>query len=120
MSAVDRVRVQGGIVAECAATMVRTGLLRPEHPRVFVRAAKAQRKWDRTPAGGVAANAERYGDDVCIVDEAGTVSHAGLHDRTNRLANALAGLGVGPGNQIGVLCRDHRYFVDALIASSKV
>ena len=108
------------LIVENAATLVRTGLLRPEHPRKFIGAAKAQRKWDRTPAGGVASNAVRHGDKVCLVDEAGTVSHAELHDHTNRLANALAASGVRAGDGVGVLCRDHRYFVYALIASSKL
>jgi fatty-acyl-CoA synthase len=112
--------MSAAIVWESASTLVRSGLLRPEDPRTFVAAAKAQRKWDRSPAGGIAANAIRYGDEICLVDEAGEMSFNELHERTNRLANALAGAGIGAGDQIGILCRDHRYFVYGLIAASKL
>src|SRR6201999_1544745 len=102
--------MSAGVILESATTLVRTGLLRPEDPRTFVRAAQATRRWDRSPAGGGAADALPYGDEVCLVDDAGELSFNELHSHTNQLANVLAGLGIGPGNQIGILCRDHRYF----------
>ena len=43
-----------------------------------------------------------------------------VHDRTNRLANALAELGVEPGEGVGVMCRDHRGFIDATVALAKL
>ena len=103
-----------------AAVLARAGVLRPLPPRTFVGVAKAVRKWDRTPAGAVAQNAVRYGDRECIVDERGTVSFAELHRRTNALANALAARGLGPGRPVGLLARDSRWFVETVIACSKL
>ena len=60
------------------------------------------------------------GDATCLIDDEGTLSHAELDERTNRLANALAGRGVGAGNGIGLLCRDNRHFVETLVAASKL
>src|SRR5262249_20826027 len=38
----------------------------------------------------------------------------------NGLARGLAGLGVEPGSVVGILCRNHRYFLDVTAACSKV
>ena len=43
-----------------------------------------------------------------------------MDDRSNRLANALSDAGVLEGEGVGVMCRNHRYFVDAIIALSKL
>ncbi|HEY2636450.1 MAG TPA: AMP-binding protein, partial [Solirubrobacteraceae bacterium] len=116
----ERIEATARTAADTATVLVRTGLLHPEPPGRFLRAARASHRWGRTPGGVVAANAIRHGDRPCLIDDAGAVSHVELHDRTNRLANALAGLGLGPGDGIGLLCRDHRHFVEALVATSKL
>lgn len=103
-----------------ARVLLRTGLVRVEPPRVFLRTVRASRRWDRTPAGAVAVNAERHGDRVALIDEEGPLSHVELHDRTNRLANAFAAMGIGPGDRVGLLARDHRGFVETLVAVSKL
>ena len=68
----------------------------------------------------MAQNAVRYGDRTCIVDERGTVSFAELHRRTNALANAFADRGLGPGRPVGLLARDSRWFVETVVACSKL
>jgi fatty-acyl-CoA synthase len=103
-----------------AAVLARAGVLRPLGPKVAVRAVAATRRWDRTLASAVATNAARYGAAEGLVDERGALSFRDLHRRTNALANALADRGVGPGRPVGLLCRDHRYFVETAVACSKL
>ena len=40
--------------------------------------------------------------------------------RTNALANSLASEGVGGGDSVAIMCRDHRWFVEATVAISKL
>ena len=54
-----------------------------------------------TPAAGYKAAASRYPDDLAIIDESGTLTFKEVHERSNALAHALAGEGVGPGARVG-------------------
>ena len=99
--------------------LTRSGALRFPGPVPFVRGLVAARRWGRGLGGAVAANAARDPDRTCIIDELGSVTHAELHDRSSRLAAALARRGVGPGSAVGLLCRDHRFFAEAAVATNK-
>ncbi|MGH2792769.1 MAG: AMP-binding protein, partial [Actinomycetota bacterium] len=74
----------------------------------------------RTPAAGAAANATRHGDEVSVIDELGRLSFAEVHRRTNALANGMGEAGIAEGDRVAVMCRNSRYFVDAVIACSKL
>jgi fatty-acyl-CoA synthase len=112
--------VIGAGAFERARVLAAAGILRPVGPRTVVGMAGAQRRYGRTLAGGVAAGAVRHGDRPALADELGTVSYAELHRRSNALAHALADRGVRPGRALGVLARNHRYFVETLVAASKL
>jgi acyl-CoA synthetase (AMP-forming)/AMP-acid ligase II len=98
-------------------TMSSAGML---NPGLLLNLGRAQRKWGLTSAVGFAAGANRHPDKVALIDELGELSYAEVHDRTNRLANALMEQGVRPGQGVGVMCRDHRGFIDATVALSKI
>jgi acyl-CoA synthetase (AMP-forming)/AMP-acid ligase II len=89
-------------------------------PRATVATARAVRRWGRGLAGAVAGNAATNPDGICLRDDAGTVTHAQLHDRSSRLAAALGAQGIGAGDGVGLLCRDSRYFVYAAVAVAKL
>jgi acyl-CoA synthetase (AMP-forming)/AMP-acid ligase II/carbon monoxide dehydrogenase subunit G len=101
-------------------TLAEAGLIKPERPDKTVRALLQIQRWGYTPAAGYAANASRYGNDDAIIDELGHLTFAEVHDRTNRLANAWSDAGLVEGDSIGVMCRNHRYFIDAVVAASKM
>ncbi|MGH3101552.1 MAG: AMP-binding protein, partial [Thermoleophilia bacterium] len=65
-------------------------------------------------------SATRYPDEVAIVDEAGTLTFKQVHERTNALAHALADEGIGPGDGVAIMCRNHRGFVETVVACSKL
>src|SRR5689334_19570112 len=110
--------VEGGIHA--ALVLGRAGLVRPVRPDRPPRALAAVQRWGFTPAGGFAAAAALYPDAEAVVDERGALSFSDIDDRANRLANALSDEGVLEGDGVGVMVRNHRGFVDALIALSKL
>jgi fatty-acyl-CoA synthase len=104
-----------------AATVLgRARLIRPLRPDRPPRALAAIQRWGFTPAGGFAAAAALYPDAEAVVDERGALTFGELEDRTSRLANALSDAGVLEGDGVGVMCRNHRGFVEAIVALSKL
>jgi len=103
-----------------ARTLVEAGIVRPGRPDRLVNAAGALHRWGPTPAAGYGASAARYPDALAIVDELGTLTFAEVDDRSNRLANALADAGINEGDNVAILCRNHRGFVESVVACSKL
>jgi fatty-acyl-CoA synthase len=101
-------------------TLVRAGLARPSRPDRTVRAWFALHRWGTTLAGGYVGAAARYPDRAAVIDELGTLSFAQLDRRTNALANGFASHGVGPAQGVAIMCRNHRGFVEASLACSKL
>jgi fatty-acyl-CoA synthase len=73
-----------------------------------------------TPAAGYTAAAARYPDDVAIIDESGTLTFKEVHERSNAIAHALADDGVNEGDGVAVMVRNHRGWVEAVVACSKL
>ncbi|MEA2481759.1 MAG: hypothetical protein QOJ07_3681 [Thermoleophilaceae bacterium] len=101
-------------------TLAEAGLIKPERPDRTIRALLAMQRWGFTPAAGYAANAARYPNDDAIIDELGRLTFAQIEERTNRLASAWQDAGLGEGDAVGIMCRNHRYFVEASVAASKL
>jgi acyl-CoA synthetase (AMP-forming)/AMP-acid ligase II len=55
-----------------------------------------------------------------IIDEKGELTFREVDRRTNRLARALQGLGVGEGDSVALMARNHRGFVEATVAAAKL
>ena len=105
---------------QTVATLAGVGIIRPQRPDRLVHAAVALLRWGATPAAGYKAAASRYPDDLAIIDESGTLTFKEVHERSNALAHALAGEGVGPGSRVGIMCRNHRGWVEAYVATNKL
>jgi fatty-acyl-CoA synthase len=101
-------------------TLAEAGIVRPARPDRLLALAQALIRFGPTPAAGYAAAAARYPDEVAIIDELGTLTFREVHERTNALAHALSDDGVNEGDNIGIMIRNHRGFVEALIACSKL
>ncbi|HYB23685.1 MAG TPA: acyl-CoA synthetase [Solirubrobacteraceae bacterium] len=105
---------------QVARTLMDTGMLRPSRPDRTVRSLAALQRWGPTPAAAYTGAAARYPDRVAIVDERGCVSFSEEHARTNALAHELRSAGVGEGDGVAIMCRNHRGFIDATVACSKL
>jgi fatty-acyl-CoA synthase len=101
-------------------TLAETGMLRPTRPDRAVRVANALRRWGPTPAAGYTMSAIRHPDETAIIDELGTLTFEEVHRRTNALAHALSDAGVGEGDGVAMMIRNHRGFIDATVACSKL
>jgi len=107
-------------VAHAAGVLARAGVLHPEPPSRVLRIASAARHWGATLAGAFAISGARYDARVALVDERGALTFAELDRRTDALARGLRSIGVGAGDTVGVLCRNHRYIFDATGALAKL
>jgi fatty-acyl-CoA synthase len=55
-----------------------------------------------------------------LIDEKGSVAFVQMHRRSNALARAFRERGVKPGDGVAIMARNHRGFVDATLAVSKL
>jgi acyl-CoA synthetase (AMP-forming)/AMP-acid ligase II/uncharacterized membrane protein len=117
---IEKARLMVGQGVHSVKTLAEAGLIKPERPDKTIRALLQIQRWGYTPAAGYAANASRYGNDDAIIDELGHLTFAEVHDRTNRLANAWSDAGIVEGDSIGIMCRNHRYFIESVVAASKM
>src|ERR1700742_1993520 len=115
-SVLDRV----GNAAHAVKVLADAGVIRPMRPEKLVHMASNMVRWGPTPAAGYAISAVRRPDKLGIVDELGTLTFKEIHERTNALANAWSDLGIGEGDGVAIMIRNHRGFVDATVACSKL
>jgi acyl-CoA synthetase (AMP-forming)/AMP-acid ligase II len=94
------------------------GLVRPDKA---VKIGSAFLRWGASPALGITTAAIHHPHEIAIIDERGSLSFERLHRRSNALADALAReYGIGYGDGIGIMCRNHRGFVEATLAAAKL
>ncbi len=101
-------------------TLTRAGIVHPERPDRLWNTARALLKYGTTPAAGYTAAARNFPDEPAIIDELGTLSFKEVDQRTNALAHALRNDGVGEGDGVAIMCRNHRGWIDAVVACSKL
>jgi fatty-acyl-CoA synthase len=109
-----------GDVPAVVRDLAEVGILHPIRPDKLARVLVEFRRWGTSPAMAIAAAAIERGEAPGFVDEIGTLSFDELHQRSNRLANALRSEGVGEGDGVAIMCRNHRWFVDATLACAKL
>jgi acyl-CoA synthetase (AMP-forming)/AMP-acid ligase II len=64
--------------------------------------------------------ADAFGERTAVACGDRQVTYAGLEERTNRLAHHLSGLGVGPGDHVGLYARNSIEALETLIAACKL
>jgi fatty-acyl-CoA synthase len=70
--------------------------------------------------GAIAIAAIRHGDHPGLTDERGTLTFAELDVRSDALAYALRDRGLRESDGVGILCRNHRGFLDITFAAAKL
>jgi len=96
------------------------GVLAPVRPDKALKMGSTFVRWGASPATGIATAAIHYPHEIAVIDERGSLSFERLHRRSNALAHAFAELGIGPGDGVGIMCRNHRGFVEATLAAAKL
>ncbi len=105
---------------QVARALLGTGIVQPERVDRAVRAVAALRRWGPSPPSAYIGGAARFPDRAAIVDDRGTVTFSDVNARTNALANSLREAGVGEGDDVAIMCRNHRGFIEATVACAKL
>jgi len=100
--------------------LARAGFLTPMRPDRAVRMMAAARSEGLSITTGFATAAQRCPDRPALVDELGTLTWRELEDRSNALAAGLQHLSGGRPKVVGVMCRNHRGFVESLVAITRI
>jgi acyl-CoA synthetase (AMP-forming)/AMP-acid ligase II len=122
----DRLAGAVGLVA----TMRRAGIIAPMRPDKYLRIAAAMQRENMGITSGFASAAQRCPDRPGLVDELGTLTWREIDQRADAFAVALQRLKEGrtgfdvaaeaAPRVIGIMARNHRGFVDALIAANRI
>jgi acyl-CoA synthetase (AMP-forming)/AMP-acid ligase II len=102
-------------------TLARRGLLKPGRPDQVIQQLNALRRWGFSLTGEMRSAAARSPRRVAVIDETRSLTYRELAMRSQRLANALrAGYGLGPGDRIGLLCRNSAAMFEAMLAAGTI
>jgi acyl-CoA synthetase (AMP-forming)/AMP-acid ligase II len=101
-------------------SLLDTGMFEPARPDRLVHSLSALRRWGATSAGAYTGAAARYPDRAALIDERGWLTFKQLHLRTNALARELCKAGISEGDGVAIMCRNHRGFIEATVACSKL
>lgn len=105
---------------EVARVLLGTGMIAPTRPDRALRSIRALRRFGPTPAAAYTGAAARYPERLALIDERGALTFEQVHRRSNALAHGLAAAGIGEGDAVAIMCRNHRGFVEATVACSKL
>lgn len=106
--------------AVALSVLTKAGVVRPHGPRALAGVVRGLKDWGVGLAGGFVSTAARFPDRVGIIDERGPLTFGEIDRRGNALADALSGRGVGSGDSVAVLVRNHRGFLDISLACAKL
>jgi fatty-acyl-CoA synthase len=95
------------------------GMIGGGPPRQALEGIRASIRYGQFGAATTVA-AMRQGDRPGLIDELGTLTFVELEERACALACALRARGVREGASIGILCRNHRWFLDITFGAAKV
>ncbi|MGC1166036.1 MAG: AMP-binding protein [Solirubrobacterales bacterium] len=96
------------------------GVIGPQRPDKSVKKLATLVRWGASPATGIATAAIGYPHEIGVVDERGALSFERLHRRSNALARSFAAMGIGHEDGVGIMCRNHRGFIEATLAAAKL
>ncbi|OBH30483.1 acyl-CoA synthetase [Mycobacterium sp. E342] len=95
-------------------------MIAPMRPDRYLKMAAAMRREGMGMTVGFATAAQRCPDRPGLVDELGTLTWRQLDERINAFAAALQGLPSGTPKVVGVMCRNHRGFVEAVVGANRI
>jgi acyl-CoA synthetase (AMP-forming)/AMP-acid ligase II len=110
----------GGVAVTAARALLCSRLLSPPSPVAGFRLIREARRGGTNPFTLLAVTAARWPSRAAIIDDDGALSYRELRFETESLARELAGAGIGPGQAVGVMCRNGRGFAKAYFAAALV
>ncbi|HUE26830.1 MAG TPA: AMP-binding protein [Solirubrobacteraceae bacterium] len=110
---------RAAIESRSATYAWRAGMLALDRPDKALEIIRATQRLGQLGAAITIASI-RNGDRVGLIDELGSLTFSELDERSNALAAGLSARGISAGDTVGILCRNHRGFLDATFATAKL
>lgn len=101
-------------------TMRRARMIAPMRPDRYLKMAAAMRREGMGMTIGFASAAQRCPDRPGLIDELGTLTWRELDERINAFGAALQHLPGGQPKVVGIMCRNHRGFVETVVAVNRI
>jgi fatty-acyl-CoA synthase len=101
-------------------TLWRSRLMPSARPDKLIGTLARLHRWGLAPAGTYNVGAIRCPYRTAIIDDHGPLTFGDVHRRTNVLARAFRASGVGERDAVAIMCRNHRGFIEATVACSKL
>jgi len=96
------------------------GILGLHRPDKSAKVVSAFIRWGASPALGITTAAIHYPHETALIDERGSLTFEQLQRRSNALAHAFKRMGIGYGDGVGIMCRNHRGFIEVTLAAAKL
>lgn len=109
---------RGVVEAKAVQALAGAGVIAWREPKAALVSLKAMNRFGAT-GGGIVTAANRHGDRVGLIDDAGSLTFRELDERSNALAASLAARNLPSGATIGVLARNHRGLFDTIFGAAK-
>ncbi|WJR36060.1 AMP-binding protein [Mycobacteroides immunogenum] len=100
--------------------VIASGALAPVGPRAMAALARSLWQFGPTPALLLAASAIRFPERAALVDDAGQLTYRQLHERAQAIAAAVYALATSAPGSVGIVCRNHRGFAEAMLAGAQL
>ena len=101
-------------------SLVRAGIIAPMRPDKYLRIVGVVRREGLAVTSGFGMSAQRCPSRPALIDELGSLTYRQLDQRADALATALQQLPGGTPEVVAIMCRNHRGFVEALIAANRI
>jgi acyl-CoA synthetase (AMP-forming)/AMP-acid ligase II len=119
-SIVSSVRQSASDAAFEVRVLREAGILGLHRPDKSAKVISAFVRWGASPALGITTAAIHYPDETALIDERSSLTFDQLNRRSNALAHAFERMGIGYGDGVGIMCRNHRGFIEATLAAAKL
>src|SRR5690625_4264922 len=119
VSTLGRYLERGSAELHYLRKVLESGVLKLESPRIIANALADGVRWGEL--GMIPAlNARRDPNGLAVIDDDGAITFKELDDAANAVANGLVAMGVGGGDGVAILARNHRWFLIANYGCARV
>lgn len=105
---------------EAAKLLKEAGLFSDSTASGYRGMPKALRSFGFTPLGGFHVVASHHPNRLAIIDDLGQMTYNEVLEAVDNFASAMGDLRLPPKTRVGVLCRNHRYLIIALLAAQRM
>lgn len=99
---------------------ITSGAFTPVGPRALAALVRSLWQLGPTPALLLAASAIRFPGRVALIDDSGPLTYRELQLRAEAIAASLHAMAPSAPRSIGIVCRNHRGFVESMVAGAQL